>query len=118
AMRIVGLANAYISAEEPWKLKDNPERRDTVLHVALQVVSDVNTMMTPFMPHSAQKIYEALGGEGVWAAQPELIETDGAPILMGDYATEQASWGRHEIAVGTPLSKPSPIFRKLDAKLA
>ena len=118
AMRIVGLANAYISAEEPWKLKDNPERRDTVLHVALQVVSDVNTMMTPFMPHSAQKIYEALGGEGVWAAQPELIETDGAPILMGDYATEQASWGRHDIAVGTPLSKPSPIFRKLDAKLA
>ena len=118
AMRIVGLANAYISAEEPWKLKDNPERRDTVLHVALQVVSDVNTMLTPFMPHSAQKIYEALGGEGVWAAQPELVETDGAPILMGDYATEQASWGRRDITVGTSLSKPSPIFRKLDAKLA
>ena len=74
-MRIVGLANAYISAQEPWKLKDNPERRNTVLHVALQVVSDVNTMLTPFMPHSAQKIYEALGGEGVWAAQPELVET-------------------------------------------
>ncbi|MCO6677841.1 methionine--tRNA ligase [Cutibacterium avidum] len=119
AMRIVGLANAYISAQEPWKLKDNPERRDTVLHVALQVVSDVNTMLTPFMPHSAQKIYEALGGEGVWAAQPELVETDGAaPILMGDYASEKASWGRREIAVGTLLVKPSPIFRKLDAKLA
>ena len=118
-MRIVGLANAYISAQEPWKLKDNPERRNTVLHVALQVVSDVNTMLTPFMPHSAQKIYEALGGEGVWAAQPELVETDGAaPILMGDYASEKASWGRREIAVGTLLVKPSPIFRKLDAKLA
>ena len=60
AMRIVGLANAYISAEEPWKLKDNPERRDTVLHVALQVVSDVNTMMTPFMPHSAPVSYTHL----------------------------------------------------------
>lgn len=122
AMRIVSLANAYISAQEPWKLKDDPQRRDTVLHVALQVVSDCNTMLTPFLPHAAQKVFEAMGGQGVWAAQPELVEEteEGRPhpILRGDYADEQARWGRHELAVGTPLSKPTPLFRKLDPALA
>ena len=122
SMRIVGLANKYLSDQEPWKLKSDPARRDTVLHVALQVVSDCNTLLTPFMPHAAQKVFEALGGDGVWAAQPEIVtvEEEGAPdypVLMGDYASEQAVWESRPIVAGTPLSKPSPIFAKLDEKL-
>ncbi len=122
AMRVVGLANKYISDSEPWKLKDDPARRDTVLHVALQVVSDCNTLLTPFLPHSAQKVFEALGGVGVWAAQPEIrmVDEEGAPsypVLMGDYASELARWESIPLAVGTPLVKPTPIFAKLDELL-
>ena len=70
AMRVASAANKYLSDQEPWKRKDDPERRDTILHTALQVVSDVNTLLTPFLPHSAQGVHEALGGTGIWAAQP------------------------------------------------
>ncbi|MGV9359241.1 methionine--tRNA ligase [Amycolatopsis sp. NPDC003731] len=124
AMKVVTAANKYISDQEPWKLKDDPTRRDTVLHTALQVVSDANTLLTPFLPHSAQKVHEALGGTGVWAAQPELkevedLDIDGRvnPILTGDYAAEQAKWESTPIEVGTPLQKPSPLFTKLDPAL-
>ena len=124
AMRVVGLANKYLSDQEPWKLKDDPARRDTVLHVALQVVQDCNTMLTPLLPHAAQQVFEALGGEGVWTAQPELVEVSepGAdepyPVLRGDYVNQAAVWQSRPIAVGTPLQKPTPIFTKLDPKLA
>ncbi|HHT13048.1 MAG TPA: methionine--tRNA ligase [Propionibacterium sp.] len=121
AMRIIGLANKYISDMEPWKLKDDPARRDTVLHVALQVISDCNTLLTPYLPHSAQKIFEALGNEGVWAAQPEIVEvTDGDltyPTLQGDYTSQEAVWQSRPIVPGTPLQKPTPLFTKLDEKL-
>ncbi|MEV5719461.1 methionine--tRNA ligase [Amycolatopsis mediterranei] len=124
AMKVVTAANKYISDQEPWKLKDDPTRRDTVLHTALQVVSDANTLLTPFLPHSAQKVHEALGGTGVWAAQPELKEVDDLdiagrvnPILTGDYAAEQAKWASTPIEVGKPLAKPSPLFTKLDPAL-
>ena len=122
AMRIVGLANKYLSDCEPWKLKDDTDRRDTVLHVALQVVQDCNTLLTPFMPHAAQKVFEALGGVGVWSAQPVIstVEEEGAPsypVLTGDYASELARWASAPLAVGTPLAKPTPIFAKLDEKL-
>jgi len=33
-------------------------------------------MFTPFLPHSAQQVHQALGGTGVWAAQPEIHEVD------------------------------------------
>lgn len=122
AMRVVSAANVYVSQTEPWKLKDNPARRDTVLHVALQVVSDANTMLTPFLPHSAQRIFEMLGGEGSWSAMPEIREVSEEsgheyPVLTGDYSKDQAKWERRDIVPGTPLAKPSPLFAKLDEKL-
>ena len=66
-----------------------PARRDTVLHTALQVVSDVNTLLTPFLPHAAQKVHERPRRQGVWAAQPEIREVseEGGPdypVIMGD----------------------------------
>jgi methionyl-tRNA synthetase len=122
AMRVAAAANKYLSDQEPWKLKDDPERRDTVLHTALQVVQDTNTLLTPFMPHAAQSVHEALGGTGVWAAQPEIrtVTEEGGPdypVLMGDYTAQQATWASSPIEVGRPLAKPSPLFTKLDPLL-
>ncbi|SDD81424.1 methionine--tRNA ligase [Auraticoccus monumenti] len=122
AMRIVTLGNRYLSETEPWKLKDDPSRRETVLHTVLQVVSDCNTLLTPFLPHSSQLVFEALGGHGVWAALPEIREVseegrEDYPVLMGDYALEQARWARQPIRPGVPLQKPSPLFTKLEESL-
>ncbi|MGH3338287.1 MAG: methionine--tRNA ligase, partial [Propionibacteriaceae bacterium] len=99
-----------------------PERRDTVLHTALQVVSDANALLTPFLPHAAQKVYQALGGIGIWAAEPEIREVseEGGPdypVIMGDYAGEQARWESRPIAVGALLRQPTPLFAKLDETL-
>ncbi len=132
AMRVAGLANKYITATEPWKLSGDPERQATVLHTVLQVVDDVKTLLTPFLPHSSQLVFETLGGQGVWAAQPRIDEVDdlgdeiegdsgfeigGYPVITGDYKNQQALWSRREIAVGATLSKPVPMFPKLDPKL-
>ena len=60
---------------------------------------------------------------GVWAAQPEIrevTEVDGGPdypVIMGDYATQQARWESRPITPGTPLQRPTPLFAKLDGTL-
>ncbi|MBV7301877.1 methionine--tRNA ligase [Corynebacterium sp. TAE3-ERU2] len=137
-MHIVGEANAYIAENEPWKLAKDETQRErlaTVLWTALQVVSDCNTMLTPFIPHTAQKVHETLGREGEWAATPQVrevaddmpVEPVGVglpeknktyPVIMGDYTQQQAAWQRVECVPGTPLSKPKPLIQKLDSALA
>jgi methionyl-tRNA synthetase len=122
ALRVVAEVNKYFSESAPWKCKDDPERMGTILHVALQAVSDLNTVLTPFLPHSAQKVYELLGGKGVHAPMPQIREVsdlDGGPdypILAGDY-TVGARWESVPLAVGTPLEPPTPVFRKLDPSI-
>jgi methionyl-tRNA synthetase len=121
AMRVVAEANKYLSDQAPWKLKSDADkpRQATVLHVALQVVSDANTLLTPFLPHSAQKVFELLGGAGVHAPMPRIEEVDDLdggpsyPVLTGDY-TVGARWHSVPLVAGTPLAAPKPVFRKLE----
>ena len=119
AMRVVGEANKYLSDQAPWKLKDDLPRRDTVLHVALQLVDDAKALLTPFLPGSSQTVDAMLGGTAPWSGQPELREVDDLdggpsyPVLMGEYDTA-AVWASVPIRVGQPLATPTPLFTKLD----
>ncbi|GAA0258263.1 methionine--tRNA ligase [Cryptosporangium japonicum] len=124
AMRVVGEANKYLSDQAPWSLKDpsQHERRDTVLHTALQVVDDCKALLTPFLPHSAQKVHELLGESGVWSGSPEVREVseEGGPdypVIQGDYASAAARWASRPIEVGRPLAPPKPVFKKLDESI-
>ena len=123
AMRIVGEANKYLSDTAPWKLKnENPERMNTVLHVAAQAISDCRTQLSPFLPHSAQAVHEAFGGTGTVSPMPEIRAVDdldggpGYPVLTGDYTLGKtvAGWASSPVVPGAPVPAPSPIFRKLD----
>ncbi len=120
AMRLVQEANRYVSETEPWKLTQDRERLGTVLNTAAQVVSDANTLLAPFLPHSAQKVHETLGGTGVFAPQPrieEVTDLDDAsrryPVITGDYRDVPA-WASTRLVPGTTVAKPTPVFTKLD----
>lgn len=122
AMHIVGEINKYISATEPWKIKDNPARLAAVLHTAAQAVLDANVLLSPYLPHSAQKVWETMGGTGVFSPLPHIEEVHDLdnpnfsyPIITGDYKLGENvhPWAREEVKAGTPIAKPTPIFQKI-----
>ena len=127
-----GEANKYVADTEPFKLKGQDpatqERLATVLHTLAQAVTDLNLMLSPFLPHAANAVDRVMGGEGRIAPMPRIEEVreldpqvlpealadrDGYPVIVGDYSTAP-SWGRHQITAGTPVGKPAPVFAKLD----
>ena len=119
---MVAEANKYLSDQAPWKLKDDEDkpRMGTVLHVALQVVSDAQ--------HAAHAVPAALRAEGARAARrqgvhapmPAIVEVDDLdggpayPVLTGDYTGRRRAGSRSRWSAGTPLAAPKPVFRKLD----
>ena len=133
AMRLVGEANKYVTDTEPFKLKapEQQERLATVLWTLAQAVTDLNLMLSPFLPHAANDIDRVMGGAGEIAPMPYIEEVaeldpqvlpadfegrDGYPIITGDY-TNVPTWERHPITVGTPIAKPTPVFVKLDESI-
>ena len=135
AMRLVGEANKYVADTQPFKLKgEDPAtqaRLATVLHTLAQAVTDLNLMLSPFLPHAANDVDRVLGGTGRIAPMPRIEEVDeldpdhlpeafdgrtGYPIITGDYQ-DAPTWGRHPVTVGTPVAKPAPVFTKLDESI-
>ena len=94
AMAGAQAANAYLNAREPWKTaKTDVERTATTLHTALQAINGLKVAFAPFTPFASAKLHEQLGGEGELAGE---------------------GWQRREVAVGTELPKPVPLFQKIE----
>jgi methionyl-tRNA synthetase len=127
AMRTVAEANKYFSEQAPWKLRESdPDRMRTVLHVALQLVDDAKTLLTPFLPRSSEQVHKMLcsqqpGGTGTWSDMPHVEEVDEEggppyPVITGHY-NGAARWASQPLRAGTPLATPVPLFTKLDSSV-
>ena len=96
---MLGAANRYFSAQEPWVLRKSgspadQERFRTVLYVTLEAVRIAAILAQPVMPGSAAKLLELLG------QQPDARAFD----ALGT-----------RIAAGTPLPAPRAVFPRYEA---
>ena len=59
---VVGAANAYMQAQEPWKLKKtDPARMGTVLYVVAEVIRICAILLQPVMPEAMSELLDLLG---------------------------------------------------------
>ena len=91
---MLGAANRYFSAQEPWVLRKSAEAADqerfgTVLYTTLEVVRIAALLMQPVMPESAAKLLDLLG----------------QPDDQRDFAAIGA-----RLAPGTALPAPEGVF--------
>jgi methionyl-tRNA synthetase len=118
AMSTAARVNVYLGTEQPWHtIKTDRVRAGTVLYVALRCVDNLKTMLTPFLPFSAQRLHRMLGYDDVIAPQPEVREfpDEGGShsVLTGDYPIADR-WTRSALAPGRRLPTPEALFKRLD----
>jgi methionyl-tRNA synthetase len=90
--RVVGDANRYFAAEEPWKKsKSDPARMATILYVTAEVLRNVAIMTQPFVPASSAKLLDFLG----------IREEERVFAFVG---------ATHRLKSGMELPTPTPIF--------
>ena len=76
-MNVARLGNKYLADEEPWKvIKDNPERVQTQMYVALQIAAALSSLCEPFLPFTAAKLSKILKIENKidWKSVSETSE--------------------------------------------
>jgi methionyl-tRNA synthetase len=90
--QVVGDANRYFAAQEPWALrKSDVSRMNTVLYVTAESVRQVAILAQPFMPDACGRMLDSLG--------------------IACEARDFASLGEAgRLIAGDPLPKPEPVF--------
>ena len=93
---VIDYANRYIERTAPWKLeKTDRKRLETVLYNLLETLRVVSFYILPFMPQTAERIWERLGME-------EKIYNQ---------KIEEAQWGR--LKSGTKIKAGKPLFPRI-----
>ena len=60
-MDVSRMGNKYLADTEPWKkIKDDPQRVQTILNLGAQVVANIAILSEPFLPFTSQKIFKML----------------------------------------------------------
>lgn len=64
-MNLARLGNKYLADEEPWKvIKQDEERVQTIMYIALQISSALAILSEPFLPFTAAKLKNMLAIDG------------------------------------------------------
>jgi methionyl-tRNA synthetase len=91
------VGNQYLNEKEPWNLiRTDREKAATILYVAAQIVKALAVISAPFIPNTAQQLWQILNLPG--SVQESRWEEALTPLEA-----------EHKIA------KSKPLFRKIDA---
>ena len=91
------IGNQYLNTMEPWNLmKADKERAGTIFYVAAQVVKAIAVVSEPFMPQTAQQLWQTLN----------LSDT-----------VKESNWfdALKPIEAGHKIAKSTPLFHKIDS---
>jgi methionyl-tRNA synthetase len=91
------IGNQYLNEREPWKLvKTDREKAATVLYVTVQVVKAATVVSAPFMPATAEQLWQTLNLPG---------------------SVHESSWEEalKPLETGHKIAKAKPLFQKIDA---
>ncbi len=96
-MNLARAGNKYLADEEPWKkVKEDPERVQTIMNTALQICAALSIIMEPLLPYSAEKLKAMINARSLaWN------DLDKDAILSS----------------GHKIEKPSLLFEKVEDKV-
>ena len=75
------LTNKYINDEEPWKLKDNKEKMNNILHLSLEQIAKISILLNPIIPKATTKVLVALK---INSKSKNLSFLDGRDLLSNE----------------------------------
>jgi len=91
------VGNQYLNEKEPWNLiKTDKAKAGTIFYVAAQVVKATAVVSEPFMPTTAEQLWQALN-------------------LSGSVDTSSWKDAVKPLEAGHKTAKAKPLFQKIDA---
>jgi methionyl-tRNA synthetase len=93
-MNVARLGNKYLAETEPWKvIKTDEDRVRTILNISLQIVANLEIMIEPFLPFTADKLMVMLN--------------------YGGHRWDHAG-GMNLLIRGHQLNEPTLLFEKIE----
>jgi methionyl-tRNA synthetase len=122
ALTLGRTVNAYLD-QAPWFRVVNEDKTTaaTTVYVALQAIDWLKVLLSPFLPHSTEKLHQLLGYDGTLFGRLHINtyhETEKShEALVYEAGGAIGRWQPSTLPPGQQLAKPVPLYKKLDESL-
>jgi methionyl-tRNA synthetase len=122
AMALARQVNGYLD-RAPWfsVVKQDKQVAARTVYTALRAIDSINLLLSPFLPFSAQSLWEMLGHEGQLFGELRIDSFQEAErtheALVYDGAKAIGTWSPSDLQPGCVLKEPRPLYTKLDDTL-
>ncbi len=121
-MRLAGEVNRYLDQTAPWTaIKTDRQAAARAVYVALKAIDSLKILFAPFLPFTSEKLHTFFGNtQPLFGSQYTEMQADrlGAhKVLRYDPANASGKWEPSRIQPGQALNQPTPLFKKLEAKI-
>jgi methionyl-tRNA synthetase len=119
AMSLARDVNVYLDGA-PWfgVVKEDKQAAATTVYTALQAITNLKTLLAPFLPFTAQQLHELLGFDGQIFGEQKIeifaeSKRDHEALI---YVSAQAvgTWEAVHLPPGQKLREPAALFKKFD----
>ena len=119
-MNLARLGNKYLADEEPWKvIKEDAERVQTIMFVALQIAAGLAVLSEPFLPFTSEKLKGILrlneeGNDEVISKEIATAHKNGPhsnSLQWTDVSTKETL-----LPAGHEIGKAVLLYRKIEDK--
>ena len=110
-MNLARLGNKYLADEEPWKkIKEDEERVQTIMYVALQIATALAVVSEPFLPFTSNKLKNILNLSSR-VCDTEPVEVESRDLTWNDISKKDVL-----LPAGHQIGKSELLFSKIEDK--
>jgi methionyl-tRNA synthetase len=123
ALRLAAEVNKYIDKTSPWfEIKNDKSAAAKSIYTALRAIDSLKVMFSPFLPFTCERLHAYLGyTQPLFGSQFTETRSDKLGehvVLRYRPGNTTRQWQPSQLKPGQVLEQPSPLFRKLDPKVA
>ncbi|NIM94571.1 MAG: methionine--tRNA ligase [Anaerolineales bacterium] len=118
-MGLARLVNGYLD-RAPWfgVVKTDKAAAARTVYTALKAIDSLKILFAPFIPFSSERLHQVLGYDEPLFGDQLIMTVDederSHDVLIYDGSPATGQWEPSNLQPGTPIAKPSPLFKKLD----
>jgi methionyl-tRNA synthetase len=121
AFRLASRVNQYLDQMAPWQMiKTDKESTALTIYSALKAIDSLKILFAPFLPFTCERLHGFLGYQSSLFGQ---VSTSIVKDSLGEHKVllydgrAGLQWKPSELAPGTKLTPPAPLFKKLEEKV-
>jgi methionyl-tRNA synthetase len=123
AMRLASEVNKYLDKAAPWfEIKSDKAAAGTTVYTALRAIDSLKVLLAPFLPFTSERLHAYLGYDwplfGEQFTETRQDELGEHTVLRYRPVSSGKCWLPSQLESGRSLSKPAPLFRKLEPSVA